>query len=43
MLYSSDHPWVDPKMIRGLVQGLKLQPDVEAKVFGGNAKALFNL
>jgi len=43
MLYSSDHPWVDPKMIRGLIQGLKLQPDVEAKVFGGNAKALFNL
>jgi predicted TIM-barrel fold metal-dependent hydrolase len=43
MLYSSDHPWVDPKMIRKLVQGLKLQPDVEAKVFGGNARALFNL
>jgi aminocarboxymuconate-semialdehyde decarboxylase len=43
MLYSSDHPWVDPKMIRGLVHGLKLQPDVEAKVFEGNARALFNL
>lgn len=43
MLYSSDHPWVDPKMIKKLVQGLKLQPDVEAKVFGGNARALFNL
>jgi predicted TIM-barrel fold metal-dependent hydrolase len=43
MLYSSDHPWVDPKMIKKLVQGLKLQPDAEAKVFGGNARALFNL
>ena len=43
MLYSSDHPWVDPKMILGLVRGLKLPVETEAKVLGGNAKALFRL
>lgn len=43
MLYSSDHPWVDPQMILGLVKGLKLSPEVEAGVLGGNAKALFKL
>ena len=43
MLYSSDHPWVDPKMILGLVRGLNLTPEVEAKILGGNAKALFRL
>ncbi|HET8548414.1 MAG TPA: amidohydrolase family protein, partial [Bryobacteraceae bacterium] len=43
MLFASDHPWVDPKLILGLVRGLNLPADTEAKVFGGNAKALFNL
>lgn len=43
MMYSSDHPWVDPKLILGLVKGLKLAPDVEAKILGGNARALFKL
>jgi len=43
MLFSTDHPWVDPKVIVGVVKGLHLAPDVEAKVMGGNARALFKL
>jgi predicted TIM-barrel fold metal-dependent hydrolase len=43
MLFSSDHPWVEPKMILGLVRGLKLPADVQANVMSGNAKALFRL
>jgi predicted TIM-barrel fold metal-dependent hydrolase len=43
LLYSSDHPWVDPKLILSLVRGLKLPPDTEMKVLGGNARVLFNL
>jgi predicted TIM-barrel fold metal-dependent hydrolase len=43
MLYSSDHPWVDPKLILRLVRELRLPAETEAKVLGGNARALFNL
>ncbi len=43
MLFSTDHPWVDPKIIVDVVQGLNLAPDVKAKVMGGNARALFKL
>ena len=43
MLFSTDHPWVDPKIILDVVQGLQLAPDVEARVMGGNARALFKL
>ena len=43
LLYASDHPWVDPKLIAGLIRGLKLPPGDEAKIFGGNAKRLFSL
>jgi predicted TIM-barrel fold metal-dependent hydrolase len=43
MLYSSDHPWVDPKLISGHIQGLKLPPQDEAKIFGENAKKLFKI
>ncbi len=43
MLYSSDHPWVDPKTIATHLQSLGLSPEDEAKIFGGNAKKLFNL
>jgi predicted TIM-barrel fold metal-dependent hydrolase len=43
MLYSSDHPWVDPKMIAANVASLKLSPSDEAKVFSGNARSLFSL
>jgi len=43
MLYSSDHPWVDPKLIAGQVQSIGLSDEDEAKVFGENARRLFNL
>ncbi len=43
MLFSTDHPWVDPKIILGVVKGLNLPAGVEAKVMGGNARALFKL
>lgn len=40
MLYSSDHPWVDPSLIAGHVESLKLSADDQAKVFTANAKRL---
>ncbi len=43
MLYSSDHPWVDPTMIAGLVEGLKFSAADERKIFSGNARRLFSL
>ena len=43
MLYSSDHPWVDPQTIAGHIRSLGLPPEDEAKIFGGNAERLFNL
>jgi len=43
MLFSTDHPWVDPKIILGVVKSLNLSPAVEAKVMGGNARTLFKL
>lgn len=43
MLYSSDHPWVDPSLIAGHVESLRLGAAEEAKVFTANAKKLFNL
>lgn len=43
MLYSSDHPWVDPGVIVKEVKSLQLPQEHEAKLFVGNAKALFGL
>jgi predicted TIM-barrel fold metal-dependent hydrolase len=43
MLYASDHPWVDPKMITGLVKSLKLPAATETKIFTANARRLFKL
>ena len=43
MLYSSDHPWVDPKTIASCVHSLNLPDEDEASVFGANAKRLFKL
>ena len=43
MLYSSDHPWVDPGVIVKEVKSLQLPPQHEAKLFAGNAKALFGV
>jgi predicted TIM-barrel fold metal-dependent hydrolase len=43
MLYASDHPWVDPKTIAGLVKSLKLPKATESKIFTTNARRLFKL
>jgi predicted TIM-barrel fold metal-dependent hydrolase len=43
MLYASDHPWVDPKLIMGHTQSLGLSAEDEAKLLGGNARRLFKL
>lgn len=43
MLYASDHPWVDPKVIAGCVGSLELGDEEQEQIFGGNAKKLFNL
>src|SRR5882724_9075335 len=41
LLYASDHPWVDPKLIAANVTGLKLPAADEAKIFRSNAVRLF--
>jgi predicted TIM-barrel fold metal-dependent hydrolase len=43
MLFSSDHPWVEPKLIIDNVRSLKLPAEQEALIFAGNARKLFNL
>ena len=43
MLYSSDHPWVDPQIIIDQVDGQKFPERDRAKIYSGNAKALFRL
>jgi predicted TIM-barrel fold metal-dependent hydrolase len=43
MLYASDHPWVDPVFIAGLVEGLGLSASDSAKIFSGNARRLFGI
>ena len=43
MLFSSDHPWVDPQAILKLVRGLRLPSDTESKVLSDNARLLFRL
>lgn len=43
MIFSSDHPWVDPKLILSLVRELNLSPQDEEKVLRGNAIRLFGL
>jgi predicted TIM-barrel fold metal-dependent hydrolase len=43
LLYSSDHPWVQPGEILTPLRSLRLPAATEAKLLGGNAKALFGL
>lgn len=43
MIFSSDHPWVDPKLILSLVKELNLSAQDEEKVLRGNAIRLFGL
>lgn len=43
LLYSSDHPWVQPQEILEPLRSLNLPAATEAKILGGNARALFQL
>lgn len=43
LLFASDHPWVDPKLIAGNIEGLKFPAGDEKKIFAGNARKLFKL
>lgn len=43
LLFSSDHPWVDPKEILDPLHSLKLPAADEQKILSGNARRLFNL
>ena len=43
LLFSSDHPWVEPEVILAAFRSLKTSPADEAKILGGNARKLFNL
>jgi predicted TIM-barrel fold metal-dependent hydrolase len=43
LLYSSDHPWVDPNLIVQQVESQKLPASDLAKIYNGNARLLFNL
>lgn len=43
LLFGSDHPWVDPKLILDSLKSLHLSPSQEAGILSGNARKLFTL
>jgi predicted TIM-barrel fold metal-dependent hydrolase len=43
LLYSSDHPWVDPQLIIDQVEAQHFPAADLKKLYSGNARALFNL
>jgi predicted TIM-barrel fold metal-dependent hydrolase len=43
LLFSSDHPWVEPKEILDPLRSLKLPAADEQKILSGNARQLFGL
>jgi len=43
LLYSSDHPWVDPQLIVDQVESQHLPAADLSKLYNGNARALFRL
>lgn len=43
LLFSSDHPWVQPREILDPLLSLRLPAASEAKILAGNARALFRL
>jgi len=43
LLYGSDHPWVQPSLIAGMIRQLHLSAEDERKIFSENAKQLFKL
>lgn len=43
MIFGSDHPWVDPKVILNALRDAKLGSDAERRILTENAKGLFRL
>jgi predicted TIM-barrel fold metal-dependent hydrolase len=43
MLYSSDHPWVEPQLIIDNIRSLNLSSEQEALIFRDNARKLFSV
>ena len=43
LLFSSDHPWVDPALILDCLKRMKLSSGDVDKILGGNARRIFNL
>jgi len=43
LLFSSDHPWVQPEEILAPLRSLRLPSITEARILNGNARALFRL
>jgi predicted TIM-barrel fold metal-dependent hydrolase len=43
LLFSSDHPWVQPQEILDPLRNLNLSAAVEARILGDNARTLFRL
>lgn len=43
LLFSSDHPWVEPQAILEPLRSLNLPAATEAQILGGNARELFGL
>ena len=43
LLFSSDHPWVQPNEILGPFRSLRLPPSTEAMVLRDHARKLFRL
>ncbi|MBM3891075.1 MAG: hypothetical protein FJ388_18335 [Verrucomicrobia bacterium] len=43
LLFSSDHPWVEPELIRDTLESLNLPPGDLEKIFTTNARGLFRL
>ena len=43
LLFSSDHPWVEPGLIIDCVTGAGLSVGDQEKIFSGNARKLFQL
>jgi len=43
LLFGSDHPWIEPKLLAGMIDGLELPPGHRELIMGENARRLFRL